>query len=72
MALLTYKPTRLFTHPCDGPVDKRMDVPELFLGLSLCRQVDLVLQDQAVLQLRNLDGGQLLRRLGLWARLVGS
>ena len=57
---------------CEGPVDKRLDLPELFLGLSLCRQVDLVLQDQDVLQLHNLDGGQMLRRLGLWARLVGS
>ena len=53
-------------------MDKRLDLSELFLGLSLCRQVDLVLQDQDVLQLHNLDGGQMLRRLGLGARLVGS
>ena len=57
---------------CDGPVDKRLDLSELFLGLSLCRQVDLVLEDQDVLQLHNLDGGQMLGSLWLGAGLVGS
>lgn len=46
------------------------DLLVLLLGLALLHQVDLVLQDQDVLQLHDLDGRQVLRRLGLRTRLV--
>ena len=44
----------------------------LLLGLRLRDEVDLVLEDQNVLQLHDLDGSQVLRGLGLGARLVAG
>jgi len=44
----------------------------LFLGLAFLYQVYLVLHDNDVLQLHDLDGGQVLRSLRLWTRLVPS
>ena len=35
-------------------------------------EIDLVLEDEDVLELHDLDGGQVLRRLGLRARLVAG
>lgn len=46
------------------------DLLVLLLGLALLHQVDLVLQDEDVLQLHDLYGCQMLRRLGLRTRLV--
>ena len=42
----------------------------MFFGGLLANQVDLVLQDDNVLQFHDFDGGQVLRRLRLGARLV--
>ena len=44
----------------------------LLLCLGLRDEVDLVLEDQNVLQLHDLDGGQVLGGLGLGARLVAG
>ena len=44
----------------------------LLLGLSLLDEIDLVLQDEDVLQLHDLDGGQVLGGLRLRARLVSG
>jgi hypothetical protein len=44
----------------------------LFSGLRILDEVDLVLQDEDVLQLHDLDRGQVLGRLGLRARLVSG
>ena len=44
----------------------------LLLGLRLRDEVDLVLEDEDVLQLHDLDGGQVLGGLGLRARLVAG
>lgn len=46
------------------------DLLVLLFGLTLLHQVDLVLQDEDVLQLHDLYGCQVLRRLGLRTRLV--
>ena len=51
-------------------LNKGQDLLVLLLGLALLHQVDLVLQDQDVLQLHDLDGGEMLRGLGLGTRLV--
>lgn len=46
------------------------DLLVLLLSLALLHQVDLVLQDQDMLQLHDLYGSQMLRRLRLRTRLV--
>lgn len=46
------------------------DLLVLLFGLTLLHQVDLVLQDEDVLQLHDLDGRQVLRRLRLRTRLI--
>lgn len=56
----------------DGALDKLEDLLVVLVGLLLADEVDLVLQDEDVLELHDLDRGEVLRRLRLGARLVGG
>jgi hypothetical protein len=49
---------------------KRRDAFLVFERLRLLDQVDLILEDDEMLELHYLYCRQVLRRLGLWARLV--
>ena len=50
-------------------LDEGLDLLLLLLGDRLLDQVDLVLQDDDMLEAHDLDGGEVLRRLRLRARL---
>ena len=70
------KKTFHFLHQCRELIHCVIFGPEnlllLLLGLALLDQIDLVLQDEDVLQLHDLDGGQVLGGLRLRARLVSG
>jgi len=51
-------------------LDKLEDLLVLVFGLGVSDEVDLVLEDDDVFELHDLNGRQMLRRLGLWTRLV--
>lgn len=55
---------------CPLTLHEGEDLLVLLFGLTLLHQVNLVLQDEDVLQLHDLYGCQVLRRLGLRTRLV--
>lgn len=55
---------------CELTLDEGQDLLVLLFGLALLHQVDLVLQDEDVLQLHDLYGGQMLGRLRLRTGLV--
>lgn len=54
----------------DGSLDELEDLLVVFVGLLFADQVDLVLEDEDVLELHDLDRGEVLGRLRLRARLV--
>lgn len=56
----------------DGRVDKLADLLHLLPGCLLSDEVDLVLKNDDVLLAHELERGQMLRSLGLRARLVGG
>lgn len=56
----------------DGALDKLEDLLVVLVGLLLADEVDLVLEDEDVLELHDLDRGEMLGRLRLRARLVGG
>jgi hypothetical protein len=55
-----------------GALDELGDLLVVFVGLVLTNEVDFVLEDEDVLELHDLDRGQVLGGLGLRAGLVGG
>lgn len=56
----------------NGSLDELQDALVMFLCGRLLDQIDLVLQDDDVLQLHNLNSGQMFTGLGLRAGFVGG